>query len=93
VQYIRAVLRRAFGQAMKWGLVSRNIIVLTEPPRIPYKEVRPLDLEQAKALLKSLEGHQFQALFTVALAMGLRQGEALALRWEDVSFESNELRV
>ncbi|MHB1414616.1 MAG: site-specific integrase, partial [Chloroflexota bacterium] len=49
--------------------------------------------EQARTVLQSIRGHRLEALYTVALVLGLRQGEALGLRWEDVDLEGGSLRV
>ncbi|MCC7103663.1 MAG: site-specific integrase [Chloroflexi bacterium] len=89
----RAVLRRALGQALKWGLVARNVATLVDPPRVERHEVEPLSADEARQLLAAAQGHRLEALFTVALALGLRQGEALGLRWEDVDLDTCVLRV
>lgn len=93
VQYIRAVLRRALGQALKWGLVARNAATLVDSPRVEHHEIQALNVKEAKKLLKALRGHRLEALFTIALALGLRQGEVLGLRWQDVDFKKRQLRV
>jgi integrase len=93
VQYIRAVLRRALEHAVKWDLVTRNVVKLTEPPRAVHHEITPLTPQQAKKLLKTLSGHRLEALITVAAAMGLRQGEALGLKWANIDFKAKQLRV
>jgi integrase len=93
VQYLRDVLRNALGQAMKWGLVTRNVATLVEPPRVPHHEMRFLSPDQARALLAAACGERLEALYKVALALGLRQGESLGLRWEDVDFAAGTLRV
>jgi integrase len=93
VQYHRAVLRRALGQALKWGDVARNVATLVDPPRLVRKEIEPLDVEQAGAFLGAIRGHRLEALFTVALALGLREGEALGLRWQDIDLDGARLRV
>lgn len=93
VQYIHAVLRRALGQALRDGLVARNVAALVEPPRVRRPEVRPLSPDQARTLLNAVAGDRLEALYTVALALGLRQGEALGLRWQDVDLDTGALRV
>ena len=93
VQYLRAVLRRALGQAYKWGLVGRNVAILVDAPHGLKPQIRPMTINESKAFLTACKGNRLEALFTVALAMGLRQGEALGLRWEDIDFESGVLRV
>ena len=93
VQYLRGVLRSALNQAVKWDLVARNVATLVEPPRSRRPPVRPLTPEQARSLLEAVRGDRLEALVTVALALGLRQGEALALRWEDVDLDAGVLHV
>ncbi|MGI8422981.1 MAG: tyrosine-type recombinase/integrase [Chloroflexota bacterium] len=93
VQYIRAILRKALSQALKWDLVGRNVATLVDPPRSQKTEVQPLTPDQARTFLAAVKGDRLEALFTVAMAMGLRQGEALGLRWADVDFTAGELHV
>jgi integrase len=93
VAHHRAVLRTALNVAMRRGFVGRNVASLAEPPRVPAHEVRPLALADARALLGAVKGDRLEALFTVALAVGLRQGEALALSWDDVDLDGGTLTV
>jgi integrase len=79
VKYLHAVLHRSLGQALKWGLVARNVAALVDPPRIRREEAQPLDPNQAKSFLTAIRGHRLEALYSVALAVGLRQGEALGI--------------
>lgn len=93
VQYIRAVLRRALGQALKWGLVSRNVATLVDPPRSERPEVHPFDPDEARRFLAAVRGDRLEALYAAALALGLRQGEALGLRWDDVDLARRTLSI
>lgn len=90
VQYIHAVLRRALGTAERWGLASRNVAKLVEPPRVPRHEIRPLTPEQARLLLEAAVGERLHALYVTALATGLRQGELLGLRWGDLDLDARK---
>lgn len=93
VQSIRAVLRRALGQAVQWGLVHRNVAALVNSPHISRPDIRPLTLAQVRTLLDAARGDRLEALYTVALAIGLRQGEALGLQWDDVDVKQGTLTV
>jgi integrase len=93
VGYVRSVLGIALARALKLGLVARNIVELVDRPRIVRHEVRPLDVEQARALLTAAQRHRLGGLFSVALALGLRKGEALGLRWQDVDFDAGTLVI
>jgi integrase len=93
VAMIRGVLRTALNQALRWGLVARNVAALVSPPRVAHFEVKPLNPQQARAFLQAVRGDRLEALYTVALAVGLRQGETLGLRWGDVDLEAGVLHV
>ena len=91
VRHLHAVLHRALGQATRWGLVARNVADLVTPPRAERHEMQTLSPEQARAFLEASQGDRFHALYVLALSTGMRQGELLALRWQDV--EGGGLRV
>lgn len=93
VLYTRAILRRALGQAMKWGHVQRNAAALVDPPRRTRQPVAAMSPDDARALLQAFAGHRLESLVTVALATGLRQGELLGLSWADVDLDGATLTV
>ena len=93
LRYIRSVLRTALGQALREGKVLRNVAALVDPPAKSQREIRPLSREQVRVFLDGIAGDRLEALYLVALGTGLRQGEALALRWQDVDLERGELTV
>jgi integrase len=93
VYQLRAVLRSALNDGLRWGLVARNAAALAEGPRIRHEEIQPLSPHEAKTLLDVISGDRLEALYSVALAVGLRQGEALGLHWADVDLEAGTLRV
>ena len=92
-QYLRAILSSAFATALKWGLVHRNPATLVDPPKQRRPRIRPMSPDEARRLLAAVQGHRLEALYTVALAIGLRIGEALGLLWDDVDFERGTLSV
>jgi integrase len=93
VQYLHAVLRAALNTALKDQIVNRNAAAVVKPPRVVGKEVQPLTLAESRRFLHSIQGNRLEALFTVAVSLGLRQGEALGLRWCDVDFDGGTLRI
>jgi integrase len=93
VEYLRAVLRQALNRAIKWGYLTRNVAALADGPRVERPEIRPFTPDQARLFLASVRGDRVEALYSVALALGLRQGEALGLLWEDVDLEAGTLAV
>jgi integrase len=93
VQYLHVVLHRALKQALRWGLVPRNVAEAVDPPKVLKKAVTPLSPEQARAFLEAARGDRLEALYVLAVHTGMRQGELLALRWEDVDLDAGVLRV
>jgi integrase len=93
IRYARTVLRAALNQAKRWNMVGTNAAALIDPPRHQPKEIQPLTPEQARVLLTASSEHRLGALVSVGIAMGLRLGEALGLRWQDVDVERATLRV
>lgn len=93
VQYLHAVLRKALNVALKDQTIARNPAALVDPPRGAAREVEPLTPDEARRFLKVIEGDRLEALYVTAVSLGLRQGEALALRWRDVDLETGTLRV
>lgn len=93
-QLTRAILRRALGTAERYGFVSRNVAALTDSPRVDNKRIEDaLTADEASAVLKTVAGDRLEALAVVVLNLGLRKGEALALRWDDVAFDEETITV
>jgi integrase len=93
VQYIHAVLRRALQQARMDELISRNVAALVQPPKLPRREWQYLTPDQARQLLDAVRGDRLYAVYAVAVAVGLRRGEVLGLRWQDIDLEEGVLYV
>jgi integrase len=96
VRLVHATLHKALKQAVRWGLVPRNVTEATSPPKVSRdarKEIQPLTQEQALALLDTARGDRLEALYVLALTTGLREGELLGLRWQDVNLEGSTLSV
>jgi integrase len=85
IRQTRAILQAALRQAIEDGLVSRNVASLVRPPASQKAETTALTPDQARAFLESLRGERLEALYATAVLLGLRQGELLGLRWQDVA--------
>lgn len=93
VRKMHSVLHKALKQAVLDGLVPRNVCEAVKPPKVERKEITPLDREQAKSLLKAASGDRLEALYVLAVHTGMREGELLGLKWEDVDLERGVLRL
>jgi integrase len=81
-------IRTALGEAERRGRVSRNPAKLAKAPRPDEIEVEPYTVDEVRQLLKAAGERRNRARWAVALALGLRQGEVLGLRWSDVDLET-----
>ena len=95
VGYIHVTLYGALKQAVADGLLPRNPAEGVKPPRTDKSEMTPLAPFQAKTLLDTARAmdDRWTSLYVLAVTTGLRQGELLGLRWEDVDLESAMVRV
>ena len=93
VRYVHVTLHKALKQAVADGLIPRNATEAVKPPQIVKEEMHPLTQEQTKMLLEAARGDRLEALYVLAVHTGLRQGELLGLKWEDVDLEAGTLSV
>lgn len=86
-------LRTALNEAVRRGHLARNPATLAKAPRLVEKEIEPYTVEEIRTVLATaLEGRN-GARWAVALALGLRQGEALGLKWTDMDLDAGTLVV
>jgi integrase len=95
VRYMHTTLHKALKQAVMDGLIPRNATEAVTPPQSSREEMCPLTPEQAKLLLQVAHeaGDRLAALYVLAIHTGLRQGELLGLKWDDVDLEDGSLQV
>ena len=91
--YILGTLSTALNQAVDDELIPRNLTRSVRKPKNRAPKMRVLSAEQAEALVESVRGTRYEALYAVAVWLGLRQGELAALTWADVDLEGKLLRV
>lgn len=75
------------------GLIPRNAAASVRPPQPRREEIRPLDRDQVRAFLDVVSGDRLEALYVIAITAGLRRGELLGLKWEDVDLDAGTLQV
>jgi integrase len=93
VLQVHRILSRALKVAVMRGRVARNVASLVDAPSAEEIELKPLDAADARSILAATAGTRNGARWSVALALGLRQCEALGLRWEYVDLATGEMRV
>lgn len=91
--HARAVLRTALNDAIRQGVLVRNVAALADPRRVEDRPVNPMGPEEAHAIIDAFEGHALHALVATALWTGLRLGELLALTWDRIDLDRQQLLV
>lgn len=93
VLQLHRILSRALKVAVQRSRVARNVCSLVDAPSLQRKEIEPLRADEARRLLEAAQRGRNAARWSIALALGLRQGEALGLKWSDVDLEAGSLTV
>lgn len=92
-RHARTVLRHALGDAMRSGLLVRNVAALARPPRHERPEMQTLTAQQVREFLARTAEDPLGPLFALAVTSGLRQGELIGLEWRDVDLTGGLLTV
>lgn len=93
VGHVHRVIHRALGHGVQWGLVHTNVAANVSPPPVASSEVEILRPETLKKILGRIQGRAIYPLFLLALGTGMRRGEILALRWQDIDMDAATVRV
>jgi integrase len=93
VNKLHVILHKALSQAVKWSMVPRNIAELVKAPRLVPREMKTLSAEETRRLLEAARGDKLEGLYVLAVITGMRQGELLALKWQDVDLENATIGV
>lgn len=87
------VIRMSLERAIKDGLIKKNPILGCKLPPPEQKEMKVLSGEEIQRFLLQAKEEGMYELFLLELTTGLRRGEILALRWEDLNEKTGELRI
>jgi integrase len=93
VQGVHRTFRACLAEALRRGRLERNPALVARPGRADHSEVDPLSRGQARAILRAAAGRRNAVGWALALVLGLRQGEALGLQWDDIDLAVGTLRV
>jgi integrase len=93
VRNFHARLRKALNYAMSRQLITYNPAMLVELPTVVKRPVQPITAMQMRAILAVVSGHRLELLYRMAVVMGMRLGELLALRWQDIDMSRKALYI
>ena len=86
-------VKTALNEAVRRRHLTINPASVAKAPKVEEEEVEPYTLEEVQRLLAEATKVRNTARWVIALALGLRQGEVLGLKWEDVDFDESVLFV
>ena len=91
---VHRMLHSAFKLAVRWNAMPLNVTELVlAPPARQRHEFDTFTVEQVRSFLKAVQGDRLEALYVLAVTTGMRQGELLGLRWQDVDLERRRLQL
>jgi integrase len=82
------VLRNALNRAMREELLTRNVALLVDMPKVNKDKGTAWSAREAITFLRSTRAHRLYAACVLVLVLGLRRSEVLGLRWQDIDFEN-----
>ena len=93
VQFMHSIIHKTLKQALKWGVVNRNVAALVEAPKPTKRPPTIWNPEQVVMFLQATKNHRFGLVFLLALTLGLREGEVLGIHRENVSTQDGTIKV
>lgn len=91
--HVHRTLRVALGEAVRRGVIATNVAKVAKAPRLDEEEVEPYTVEEVQQILLAASKRRNAVRWVIALALGLRQGEVLGLKWSDVDLDRGVLAI
>lgn len=93
INHVHKVLHDALKMAVQWGQLTRNVSELVKPPKIPKAETKVWTEEELVRFLEFTKNSRYYIIFLLAATTGMRRGEVLGLKWDDIDLKSGKLTV
>lgn len=93
INHVHKVLHDGLATAVRHEVLTRNVAALVKPPKIPKAKTTVWTSEQLTQFLQYTEPYRYHMIILLAATCGLRRGEAIALRWEDIDLKARTLTV
>lgn len=82
---VLSLYKRALADAVKWKILAENVVDTVTLPDPERKPAQAWTVDETRAVLKAIVGHRFEAVYLLILWGGLRIGEAVSLRWDQIA--------
>lgn len=93
IVHIHRILHDALGRAVKFNLIAKNPADVVDPPKAQQAKLGIWTRDQVIKFLRAADGDRYYVVYFLAITTGMRMGEILGLKWEDIDFEREELHV
>ncbi|MGI8310484.1 tyrosine-type recombinase/integrase [Saccharopolyspora hattusasensis] len=93
IQQVHRTLRTALNEACRRGYIAKSPMDVVKAPPSEEREIEPLTVKETQRIFEEAGKRRNGVRFIVALALGIRQGEALAMRWRYVDFDAGTVRI
>lgn len=93
IRQMHQLLNQSFSQAVKWGKLLSNPVAAADPPSVKYAGVSIWSIDEVHRFLKTCVGEHHYITFLLAIYTGMRRGEVIGLKWEDINFEEKVIFV
>ena len=93
VRHVHVLLHKALSDAVRWGLLARNVADAADPPRVPRRERAVWSAEELRAFLEATSGDRLAAMWLLFATTGMRRSELLGLPWRAVDLEATPGRL
>ena len=90
---LHRIIHSALLQAVKWGLVIRNVAEAVDPPKAKKYKANFLDSNQIEELIKKAQNIDIYIPIMLAVFTGARRGEILGLNWDNVNLEKGTIKI
>ena len=87
------VLHKALADAVRLGLLDRNVVAAVDPPRVPRPDLSVWSVDQVRVFLSVASSHRLSAAFVLLATTGMRRSEVLGLRWSDIDLDDRALSI
>jgi integrase len=93
IHHVHATLRTSLNEAVRRGHIAKNPVLIAKAPQLVEPEIVPLTVAEARCILDTAGNRRNGVRFALALAVGLRQGEAIGLKWSDLDPKAGTLTI